>query len=68
MLGEGIVSLGVEPSTVCLRNSKASPKIVSLTPSLPSTLSAAGVKSIPPSSFSKCTTRSSSALEMPSSE
>ncbi len=53
MLGLGIVSLGVAPSTACWRNLKSSPKIVSDTPSLPSTFSAAGVKSISPSSFLK---------------
>ena len=67
MLGDGIVCLGT--FEVCSRkNVKSSPKIVSPTPSLPSTLSAAGVKSIPPSALRKCTTRSSLARLTPSSE
>ena len=67
MLGDGIVCLAT--LFVCSRtNAKSSPKIVSPTPSLPSTRSAAGVKSIPPSALRKCTTRSSLARLIPSSE
>ena len=52
MLGDGIVSFGVCPSlTHDFRYSKASPKIVSDTPSLPSMRIAAGVNSMSPCSL-----------------
>ena len=47
MLGEGIVCLGTAVLTVSDRKRKSSPKIVSETPSLPSTFSAAEVNSMP---------------------
>ena len=63
-----MVSFGVTPSaTVSRRNAKSSPKIVSDSPIRPSTLSAAGVKSISPSAFLKWTVRLSLAWLMPSS-
>ena len=69
MLGEGIVSFGVcpAPATDC-RNAKSSPKIVSLTPSLPSMSIAAGVNSMSPSALWNFTVRLPGALLMPSSE
>ena len=42
MLGEGIVSLAVEPFTVSRRNSKASPKIVLPSPTRYDTRMAGG--------------------------
>ena len=49
MLGDGIVSLGLAVVTLSFRNEKSSPKIVSVTPSLPSICIAAGVNSTSPS-------------------
>ena len=66
MLGEGIVSFGVTPPAVSVRNLKWSPKIVSPMPSLPSIFRAAGVNSIVPSGLWNWTSRSSSAREIPS--
>ena len=68
MLGEGIVSFGVCASlaTDC-RYSKASAKIVSETPILPSMCSAAGVNSMSPSALWNCTFMFPGAFDIPSS-
>src|SRR5690349_1294357 len=68
MEGDGIVSFGVTPSpTVSRRNVKASPKIVSETPSLPSMCTAGGVNSTSPCSFRNRTFSSPGAWLTPSS-
>ena len=67
MLGDGIVSFGTAPSAHSWRNENASPKIVSETPSLPSTCKAAAMNSMSPASLWKETLTLSSAVEMPSS-
>ena len=70
MLGEGIVSLGVCASeTHARRNSNASPKIVSDTPSRSPTCSDGGAYSIVPCALRNWTwSVSSTTLEIPSSE
>ena len=67
MLGDGIVSFGLAVVVSDFRYSNASPKIVSLTPSLPSMCSAAGVNSIVPCSLRNSTLRLPGAVDTPSS-
>jgi hypothetical protein len=67
MLGDGIVSFGIAAVAICCRKRNASPKIVSDTPSLPSTWSAAGVNSISPCSLKNFTAMWPASFEIPSS-
>ena len=55
MLGDGMVSFGVPVVTIERRKAKSGPKIGSSSPILPSTRSAAEVKSRSPWALRKCT-------------